>query len=33
VALFGVFPSELGRAVAVAVDAQSAESSPLAVAG
>jgi hypothetical protein len=32
VALFGAFPSELGRAVAVAVDARS-ESPPLAVAG
>jgi len=33
VALFGCFPSELGRAVAVAVDAHPAESPPLAIAG
>jgi hypothetical protein len=33
VALFGSFPSELGHAVAAAVDARPAESTPMAVAG
>jgi hypothetical protein len=33
VALFGSFPSELGQAVAAAVDAPAAESAPLAIAG
>jgi hypothetical protein len=33
VALFGSFPSELGQAVAAAVDARTAESAPLAIAG
>jgi hypothetical protein len=33
VALFGSFPSELGQAVAAAVDTRPAQSAPLAVAG
>jgi hypothetical protein len=33
VALFGSFPSELGRALTAAVDAPAAESPPLAIAG
>jgi hypothetical protein len=33
VALFGSFPSELGQAVAAAVDARPAQSTPLAIAG
>jgi hypothetical protein len=33
VALFGSFPSELEHAVAAAVDAQPAESTPVVVAG
>jgi hypothetical protein len=33
VALFGSFPTEIGQALAAAVDARPAESPPLAIAG